>query len=81
MKLKTARKLEQRLRTASDLLNACVYDASKEMDGEEFERWKGEAGNVMGLIFLRLLQPIYDEHAELTPKQLRSKTVRGARLA
>ena len=70
MKLKTARKMERRLRRAARHLNACIFDASREMDSKEFERWKSEMGSVLGLVFLRLQQPIYDEYPQLTPKQL-----------
>jgi hypothetical protein len=70
MKLKTARKMERELRKAYRHLDACVFDAKRGMEGAEFDRWKIELGNVMGLVFLRLQQPIYDEHPQLTPKQL-----------
>lgn len=70
MKLKTARKMERELRKAYRHLNASLFDASRGMEGAEFDRYKSELGNVMGLVFLRLQQPIYDEHPQLTPKQL-----------
>lgn len=41
---------------------------------EEFRKYRRIAGKLMGEIFLDILQPIFDEYPDLTPKELRIPT-------
>jgi hypothetical protein len=43
-----------------------------EVPGKEFEQYRRAAGRIMGEIFVEILQPLYDEHPDLIPDQLRA---------
>ena len=38
---------------------------------EEFRRYRQAAGKMMGILFVEILTPIYEEHPDLTPEELR----------
>lgn len=69
-------------RVVAEELNVILRNVTRELDDsvrvvmnnssqEEFQRYRRIAGKLMGEILLEILQPIYSEYPDLTPRDLR----------
>jgi len=69
-------------RTVAEKVNSILRSVTREIDDsirevmnsstqEEFQSYRRVAGKFMGEIFVEILQPIYDQYPDLTPKELR----------
>jgi hypothetical protein len=70
-------KNEEVARQISDLMLECGrrIDASIAMvhercDAEDFKRYRRAAGQIMGALYLEVMQPIYSEHPGIKPEGL-----------
>ena len=53
-------------------LSKCLSTAKSSSTPEEYERLKKAVGSVIGTLEIDLLWPLYREHPELEPQNLRS---------
>lgn len=73
MDRETAKKLIDMMRDCSKKLDDVIVLVTDECPEEEARKFRGAAGNIMGHIFVDLLDPVYREHPELEPEELRSR--------
>jgi hypothetical protein len=41
------------------------------MSSSKFERYRREVGQIMGRMLLDIMNPLYDQHPEIKPKELK----------
>lgn len=54
-------------------MDESIRDVMNKDGGENFEWYRRASGKIMGEVFVEVLQPLYDEHPDLVPDQLRPK--------
>jgi hypothetical protein len=74
----TAERLEKIMRDVGARIDESVRVVMDGCDKDEFHRYRGTAGQLMGSIFLDILKPIYAAHPDLMPAELRSDGTRNA---
>ena len=67
---KTAEKVSRLLLNCCSDLDQSVSLVLESCDKEEFQEYRMTIGDVMGTIFLDILDPIYKLHPELKPDKL-----------
>lgn len=72
MDLATAQHVERILRDANGRLNDALLVVRSSCPADEFEAYRGTVGQIMGAIVVDLLQPIYAQHPEAIPPELKS---------
>ena len=55
-----------------EALSECLSSAKSSSTPEEYERFKRAIGSVVGTLEIDLLWPLYREHPDLEPKNLRN---------
>ncbi len=73
----TAGRVEELLRHVTKELDDSIGIVMEASPPDEFQSYRRLAGDLMGAIFLDILQPIYREHPDLTPPELRSEDNSG----
>ena len=71
MDRKAASKVVEILLKCSGSIDQSIALAKEGSSEPEFETYRTSAGRVMGSIFLDLLGPIFGEHPDLEPDELR----------
>ena len=66
-----AKTVLDRALNASGTLNDSIFAVIAGASQEEAERYKRAVGRVMGELYCQILQPILQEHPELTPPEMR----------
>ena len=71
MNLEFATKLSVELLDIEKRLNEALRTVQQNCNEEEFKYYRLAFGNVMGTLFLDVLDRLYKEHPSLTPLELR----------
>lgn len=72
MDLATAKQVQRILSDANSRLNDALLVIRNDCAVEEFEAYRTKIGQIMGAVGVELLQPIYAQHPEAIPPELRS---------
>ncbi len=67
----TAEQIVTIMRDVSTRINTSIRIVMDNCTQHEFHRYRRLAGGLMGEIFLEILMPIYKEHTDLTPPELK----------
>jgi len=67
----TAEHIDAIMREISGRLNESIKLVMTNSPPEEFKSYRHKIGKIMGEIFLEIQEPLYAEHPELTPPDLR----------
>lgn len=70
----TAEKVDFIMREVSGRLNESLKAVQDAGDENEFRAYRQLVGKLMGAIYLDIQMPIYTEHPDLIPPELRPKT-------
>jgi hypothetical protein len=73
MQKETAKQLTGIMLECCKKLDDSIVLVTDSCTGEESMRFRRAAGKIMGHIFVDILDPIYREHPELEPEELRSR--------
>ena len=73
MQKDTARQLTSIMLECCKKLDESIALVMTACTGEESMRFRRAAGKIMGHIFVEILDPIYREHPELEPEELKSQ--------
>ena len=71
MKRESAQAVSKLLLEASNLLNEAVRIVKDAEPEEDFKKVRAKLGNIMFDIYTEVLAPLYFEHPEVAPKELR----------
>ena len=74
MQVQSAEVLLAAIRKSGASLMTALVQLKNEMNAEEFERWSRAVGRSMAKIQDELLEPLLEEHPEITPKSLGGTT-------
>lgn len=72
MDLTTAKQVQRILSDANGRLNDALLVIREECAAEEFEAYRTKIGQIMGAVAIDLLQPIYADHPEAIPPELKT---------
>jgi hypothetical protein len=72
MELHTAKHVQRILNDANGRLNDALLVVKEDCSVEEFEGYRTKIGQIMGAIIVDLLQPIYVQHPDAVPPELKS---------
>ena len=67
----TARAVEQAMQQCSSILNESVRLVMETCPDEEFKAYRKTIAQVMGDIYLEVMQPIHRRYPDLEPKELK----------
>lgn len=67
----TAREVTRLAQIALGSLNDALLAAQASTQPAEFEQFKKTIGAIMGAIVIDVLQPLYAEHPDITPPELK----------
>jgi hypothetical protein len=67
----TAEQVDRLARHAQGQLNDAIRAVQATSSQEEFEKFRLVVGRIMGAIVVDVLQPLYAEHPDLMPPELR----------
>jgi hypothetical protein len=73
MDQETAKKLIGLMLDCSKKLDDAIVLMTESASGDDAMKLRRAAGKIMGHIFLEILDPVYREHPELEPEELRSQ--------
>lgn len=73
MEKDTAKQLIGMMLECSKKLDDSIVLLTETTTGDESMKLRRAAGKIMGHIFVEILDPIYREHPDLEPEELRSK--------
>lgn len=65
-----AKRMTEDLLSCSGELDRSVSALQNEVDKNFFHDYRRKVGELMGLFYIEVLRPIYDEYPELEPKSL-----------
>lgn len=71
----TAEKTSLAMQMASTLVNCHLDNLRDVLSKEEFSEYAQKTGKVMGEIYIEVLRPLWEEHPELLPKQMKGEYV------
>ncbi len=66
-----ARRVSARMLKIGAKLDASIADVQASCPLPEFERYRREVGQIMGRMLLDIMNPLYDQHPEIKPKELK----------
>jgi hypothetical protein len=69
----TAAQVEKMLRECSATLNESVRRVMETCPEDEFKDYRRVIGQIMGAIYLDVLQPIHRQYPDLEPEEMRRK--------
>jgi hypothetical protein len=61
----------------SERINETIREVQQRCSDEEFRRYRKAAGVVMGYIYTDVVAPLYRQHPELEPEELRKGDTKG----
>ena len=73
MKRTTAEQISKLLLEISKQLDGSIKLIMENSDQKEFEKYRQTVGKIMGVMFMDILTPLYQEHPDLTPENLKNK--------
>lgn len=73
MDRETAQKLIGMMLDCSKKLDDVIVLVTDACNEEESRKFRSAAGKIMGHIFVDVLDPVYREHPELEPEELKSR--------
>jgi len=76
MKRTSAEAASKLLLNATSLLNEAVWVVKDAESNEDFEKVRKKLGNIMMDIYTEVLGPIYSEHPDIAPDELRKNFTR-----
>lgn len=65
-----ARSINELMLDMTARLNESVANVQERGSPEEFERYRGAVGRILGEVLLEVLNPIWEEHPELRPAEM-----------
>jgi hypothetical protein len=67
----TASEVEKKLRQCSDILNESIRRVMETCPDEEFKAYRRVVAQIMGSMYLDVMQPIHRQYPDLEPQDLR----------
>jgi hypothetical protein len=71
MNLEIARSVSELMLEISANLDSSLQLVQRTSSQTEFETYRNTVGNLMGIILLEVMNPLYEKHPELKPPQLK----------
>lgn len=69
-KKELAKKVSDEMVSIGGRLNQLLWTIKEEAEEEEFRRYRRAIGEVMGVMLLEVMNPLYAEHPDVKPAEL-----------